>query len=63
MTGDRAGGNNIPGRLRESLQQLRVDIDRVEIWAGALEGFAQPVPDYDPSPAHILPAEEPNENQ
>jgi hypothetical protein len=34
-------------RLQESLARLREDIDRVELWASALEGFLRPVPEYD----------------
>jgi hypothetical protein len=41
--------------LQESLDRLRNDLDRVEIWAGALEGFTQPIPEYKPQPEHILP--------
>jgi hypothetical protein len=39
--------NKISERLQESLARLRKDIDRVEMWAGALEGFSQPIPAYD----------------
>ena len=42
-----AGGDTISERLQESLARLREDIDRVELWAGALEGFSRPIPDYD----------------
>ncbi len=33
--------------LRTAIDRLRVDILRIEIWAGALSGFAKPVPNYD----------------
>jgi hypothetical protein len=33
--------------LREAIEHLRSDLDRVEFWADALDGLAQPVPDYD----------------
>ena len=49
-----AGGDKISERLQESLARLREDIDRVELWAGALEGFSQPIPDYDPSRRYRL---------
>ena len=42
-----AGGDRISERLQESLARLRKDIDSVELWAHALEGFSQPIPDYD----------------
>ena len=44
----------ISDRLYESLARLRKDIDSVELWAGALEGFSQPVPDYDASRRYRL---------
>ena len=49
-----AGGDKISERLQESLARLREDIDRVELWAGALEGFSRPVPDYDPARSYRL---------
>ncbi len=45
--GARISERLISERLQESLARLRQDIDRVELWAGALEGFSQPIPDYD----------------
>jgi hypothetical protein len=33
-------------KLREAIDGLRADIDRVEFWADALDGLAQPVPEY-----------------
>jgi hypothetical protein len=42
-----AGGDRISERLQESLARLREDIDRVELWAGALESFSRPIPEYD----------------
>jgi hypothetical protein len=44
-----AGGEKIAERLQESLDQLRKDIDRVELWASALDGFSRPIPSYDPA--------------
>ena len=49
-----ADGDKISQRLQESLARLREDIDRVEVWAGALEGFSRPIPDYDPAGAYRL---------
>jgi len=49
-----AGGDKISERLHESLARLREDLDRVELWAGALEGFSRPIPDYDPSRRYRL---------
>jgi hypothetical protein len=51
-------GDRISERLQESLARLREDIDRVELWAGALEGFSQPIPDYDAARRYRLRAED-----
>jgi hypothetical protein len=51
-----AGGGKIAERLQESLAQLRKDIDRVELWASALDGFSRPIPPYDPSRRYKLPS-------
>ena len=45
-------------RLRQAIESLRTDIDRVEFWADALDGLAQPVPEYqatDRLSQHLLP--------
>jgi hypothetical protein len=47
-----AGGVKISERLHESLAR----IDRVELWASALEGFSRPIPDYDASRRYRLSA-------
>jgi hypothetical protein len=52
-----AGGDRISERLQESLARLRKDIDRVELWAGALEGFSQPIPEYDAARRYRLAPE------
>ena len=53
-----AGGAIISERLQQSLARLREDIDRVELWAGALESFSQPIPDYDAARRYRLAAGE-----
>jgi hypothetical protein len=58
MTAGSAAGEKISERLQESLAQLRKDIDRVELWAGALEGFSQPIPDYNPGRRYRLAPDE-----
>ena len=45
-------------KLRQAIESLRTDIDRVEFWADALDGLAQPVPEYqatDRLSQHLLP--------
>ena len=46
-------------KLRDAIERLRSDIDRVEFWADALDHLARPVPEYRPSDnliRHLLPA-------
>lgn len=58
-----AGGDRISERLQESLARLREDIDRVELWAGALEGFSRPIPDYDAARRYRLAPEKSDERK
>jgi len=49
-------------RLRQAIESLRTDIDRVEFWADALDGLAQPVPEYqatDRLSQHLLSPQRP----
>ena len=41
--------------LIEALENLREDLDRVELWAAALGQFRAPVPGYEPGNQYILP--------
>jgi hypothetical protein len=41
-------------RLIEALERLRQDLDRVELWAGALGSFQDPVPEYQPGDQYLL---------
>ena len=42
------------GELRQTLDDMHADLDRVELLTAALHAFAQPVPDYEPSFQHII---------
>ena len=45
-------------KLRQAIESLRADIDRVEFWADALDGLVQPIPEYqatDRLSQHLLP--------
>ncbi|HTK13590.1 MAG TPA: hypothetical protein VL402_07295 [Xanthobacteraceae bacterium] len=42
-------------RLEGSLETIRSEMERVEIWASALHGFSAPVPDYQPDERYMLP--------
>jgi hypothetical protein len=46
----------ISRRLREALARLDKDVAMIEIWAGALSAFNEPIPDYEPSNDNLLPA-------
>jgi hypothetical protein len=40
--------------LIEALERLRSDLDRMELWAAALDRFQRPIPDYLPGDQHLL---------
>jgi hypothetical protein len=40
--------DKVARQLSDSVDRLQQQAERVEFWAAALTGFAQPVPDYDP---------------
>jgi hypothetical protein len=40
--------------LIESLERLRQDLDRMELWTAALDRFQHPIPDYRPDDQHLL---------
>jgi hypothetical protein len=47
--------DRIVQNLVEALEQLRQDLDRVEMWAAALGYFQRPAPEYQPDNQYILP--------
>jgi len=47
--------NVIVHNLIDSLERLREELDRVELWAAALGQFQAPVPDYQPRNDYVLP--------
>ena len=52
-------------KLREAIERLRDDIDRVEFWADALDRLAQPIPEYkasDDLTRHVLPTRQARPN-
>ena len=45
--------------LIDAIEQVRLDMARVELWAYAVTGFSRPVPAYDPSKIKMwLPQEQ-----
>lgn len=45
--------HHLIGELRRTLDHMRADLDRIETLTGALHGFAQPIPDYEPNFQHF----------
>jgi hypothetical protein len=46
-------------KLRDAIERLRTDLDRVEFWADALDRMTQPIPEYQTSDRlarHLLPS-------
>jgi hypothetical protein len=37
-----------PRDLLDAIEQVRAGVSKIEFWAGALKGFASPIPDYEP---------------
>jgi len=37
----------IAEQIRQSLDKVREDLDTLELWLGALQGAAEPLPDYE----------------
>ena len=39
--------------LSDSVERLQKQVEKVEFWASAVSGFAQPVPEYEPDETKI----------
>jgi hypothetical protein len=44
--------------LIEAIEQVRLDMAKVELWAYAVSGFSQPVPAYEPGATMWVPPEQ-----
>ncbi len=45
--------------LHAAIERVRVDMKKIEVWADAVGGFSEPVPDYDSTDAKVwLPSEQ-----
>jgi hypothetical protein len=44
--------------LIEAIEQVRVDMAKVELWAYAVSGFSRPVPAYEPGRTMWVPPEQ-----
>lgn len=49
-----AAEDTIVHNLIDALEQLRHDLDKVELWAGALGSFQTPAPEYQPTDHYLL---------
>jgi hypothetical protein len=59
MTEKDAANDAVARHLLEAIERVRDDVEKVEFWAGAVSGFAQPVPEYTPNEASVwLPTEQ-----
>jgi len=47
--------DKIVRNLTAAIEQLHVDLDRVELWTAALGYFQRPVPEYRPADQYLLP--------
>lgn len=58
-TGGNTGeiGVDFAKRLLEAVRETQENLRRIEIWASAMTAFSEPVPDYRPDDAHLLPGE------
>ncbi|BAT58183.1 hypothetical protein GJW-30_1_00704 [Variibacter gotjawalensis] len=54
MSGDLKADNPFADRLNEAIDRLHKDVQRVEIWAGALTGYARPPAQYEVDERHKL---------
>jgi hypothetical protein len=52
-----AATERIKRDLDDALDNMRGDVDRVELLAAALSAFSRPVPDYEPRFHHLHRAE------
>ena len=46
MSAIEPAGEKIVRNLQQAVERLQDDLARVELWAGALGCFSQPIPDY-----------------
>ena len=44
---------NLTRHLNDSIERLHQQVEKVEFWASAVSGFAQPVPGYEPESTKV----------
>jgi hypothetical protein len=47
MSVNESAKGTVASQLRQAVERLHSDIERVEFWATALDQMAQPIPEYD----------------
>jgi hypothetical protein len=47
MSANEAAKGTVASQLRQAVERLHSDIERIEFWATALDQMAQPIPEYD----------------
>jgi hypothetical protein len=63
MRGHATANEHIAQNLRDALDRLHRDIEKVEIWAGALSAFLQPIPDFELPHEFVLRRESPESSK
>jgi hypothetical protein len=59
MREGKAPNDAVTRNLLEAIERVRDDVAKVEFWAGAVAGFAEPVPEYEPDQGSVwLPSEQ-----
>jgi len=53
------GRDKVIEQLSAAIDQLRIDVARVEMWAAAVAGFSKPVPGYDVEQYRLPPRDAP----
>ena len=54
-----AANDAVARHLLDAIERVRDDVEKVEFWAGAVAGFARPIPEYTPDEASVwLPTEQ-----
>jgi hypothetical protein len=53
MSEQRAAANEVVRHLHNAIERVREDMKKVEFWADAVTGFAEPVPTYEPEDVNV----------
>jgi hypothetical protein len=53
-TGDATRHLDVTRHLQEAIARMHKEMRAVEIWAAALTGFNQPIPEYEPALRYLV---------